>query len=73
MADAADFATDLITENMERALAARPVFVGVSLPECQECVAPIPVARQQSIPGVRLCIECQRIAEFRQRQQGVSA
>ena len=32
---------------------------GESLAECEECDKPIPEARQQAIPGVRLCVSCQ--------------
>jgi len=32
---------------------------GESLTHCAECEEPIPEARRQAIPGVRLCIECQ--------------
>ena len=33
---------------------------GESLTECEECGAPIPQARREAIPGVRLCIHCQQ-------------
>ncbi|HEB1248021.1 TPA: C4-type zinc finger protein YbiI [Escherichia albertii] len=33
---------------------------GESLYECEECGAPIPQARRETIPGVRLCIHCQQ-------------
>ncbi len=32
---------------------------GPSLTHCAECDAPIPEARRQAVPGVRLCIACQ--------------
>lgn len=32
---------------------------GPSLSHCEECAAPIPEARRQVIPGVRLCVACQ--------------
>ncbi len=32
---------------------------GPSLSHCEECDAPIPEARRQAIPGVRLCMACQ--------------
>ena len=32
---------------------------GESLTHCEECDAPIPEARRQAIPGVRLCVACQ--------------
>ena len=36
----------------------RPAPVGDSLTQCAECEEPIPPARQQAIPGVKLCIAC---------------
>lgn len=32
---------------------------GESLSECEECEKAIPVARQNAVPGVRLCVTCQ--------------
>ncbi len=32
---------------------------GESLRNCEACDAPIPEARRQAIPGVRLCVACQ--------------
>ncbi len=32
---------------------------GPSLSHCEECDAPIPEARRQAVPGVRLCVQCQ--------------
>lgn len=32
---------------------------GPSLTHCEDCDAPIPVARREAVPGVRLCIACQ--------------
>ena len=32
---------------------------GESLQRCEECDAPIPEARRQAVPGVRLCVTCQ--------------
>jgi phage/conjugal plasmid C-4 type zinc finger TraR family protein len=32
---------------------------GESLSACAECDAPIPEARRQAVPGVRLCVACQ--------------
>ncbi len=34
--------------------------VAKALDECEECGAPIPQARREAIPGVRLCIHCQQ-------------
>ncbi len=36
---------------------------GKSLEFCEECEEPIPVARQQALPGVRLCVACQQEQE----------
>ncbi len=33
---------------------------GKSLKQCEECDAAIPEARRSAVPGVRLCIDCQR-------------
>ena len=32
---------------------------GESLTNCDECDAPIPEARREAVPGVRLCVGCQ--------------
>ncbi|MDQ2069594.1 DksA/TraR family C4-type zinc finger protein [Natronospira bacteriovora] len=32
---------------------------GESLSHCEECGDPIPQARREAIPGVRLCVPCQ--------------
>ena len=42
---------------------------GESLAECEECGAPIPEARRQAMPGVRLCVSCQEVQD---RQSGFS-
>lgn len=34
--------------------------LGESLKFCAECGEPIPEARRAAIPGVKLCIDCQR-------------
>jgi phage/conjugal plasmid C-4 type zinc finger TraR family protein len=36
---------------------------GPSATHCQECGEPIPVARRDALPGVRLCIACQQKAD----------
>ena len=33
---------------------------GESRKQCEECDAAIPESRRSAVPGVRLCIECQR-------------
>ena len=39
---------------------------GEGLAHCQECDAPIPRARREAVPGVRLCIVCQSERDRRQ-------
>jgi len=48
-----------ISDELAR-LNARKKAVGESLTHCAECAEPIPQARRQAIPGVKLCIECQQ-------------
>jgi phage/conjugal plasmid C-4 type zinc finger TraR family protein len=43
---------------------------GDSAQECDECGKPIPEARRQAVPGVRLCVTCQ---EQEDHQQTVNA
>ena len=45
----------------------RPAPQGESLTHCAECEEPIPEARRAALPGVKLCIDCQkeRDATFR--------
>ena len=45
------------------ALARSRLPAGESLTHCERCQAPIPDARRQAIPGVRLCVACQSKAE----------
>lgn len=40
---------------------------GESLKRCEECDATIPEARRQAIPGVRLCVACQREQDKQQK------
>ena len=35
-------------------------LAGESLTHCAECGEPIPERRREAVPGVTLCIECQR-------------
>lgn len=35
--------------------------------ECDECGAAIPQARRLAVPGVELCVECQRVTELKER------
>ena len=51
-------------------LKARRGPVGVSLTHCADCEEPIPEARRQAIPGVKLCIDCQTERQSAQAQRG---
>ena len=42
------------------ARARRQLGEGPGLEHCEECDAPIPLARRQAVPGVRLCVACQQ-------------
>lgn len=48
---------DSIQDAVQRARSQLPS--GDSLSHCEECDAPIPQARREAVPGVRLCITCQ--------------
>ncbi|WP_373332240.1 DksA/TraR family C4-type zinc finger protein [Thiopseudomonas alkaliphila] len=48
---------DSIDDAVQRAR--RQLPQGESLSHCEECDAPIPEARRQALPGVRLCVPCQ--------------
>ena len=52
------------------ALARSRISHGESLSHCEECGNDIPEARQQAIPGVRLCVLCQ--SELDEQQKAVS-
>lgn len=52
-----DISTQEAIERMRARNAHRSV--GESAEFCDECDEPIPEARRQAIPGVRLCVNCQ--------------
>lgn len=43
---------------------------GPGLTHCEDCDAPIPEARRQAVPGVRLCVACQEQEDTREAQDG---
>jgi phage/conjugal plasmid C-4 type zinc finger TraR family protein len=55
-----------VKDGVQRAQSRLPT--GPSLTHCAECGAAIPEARQQAIPGVRLCVTCQE-ANDREAEQ----
>lgn len=50
-----------VKDAIERARSQLPK--GESLKHCEEYDAPIPEARRKAVPGVRLCIACQRLRD----------
>ena len=58
-----------IAEELER-MKTRRAPVGESATLCAECDEPIPEARRAAIPGVKLCIECQRARDARPVARG---
>jgi phage/conjugal plasmid C-4 type zinc finger TraR family protein len=43
---------------------------GPGLSQCEECEAPIPAARREAVPGVRLCVVCQEARDSEQSAAG---
>ena len=43
---------------------------GPGLSHCEECDAPIPEARRNAVPGVRMCVACQEAHDREQRASG---
>ncbi|EEA8304820.1 conjugal transfer protein TraR [Salmonella enterica subsp. enterica serovar Rubislaw] len=56
---------DLLTRLHIQAARQQLRWEGESLSECENCGNDIPLRRQQTIPGVRTCTECQRVLEIR--------
>lgn len=50
--------------NAEAAIRAR-VYTGRSESICCACAGPIPIARQQALPGVKMCVQCAAQQEHR--------
>lgn len=50
-----------VNDGIKRAKSRLPS--GPSLTHCAHCEAPIPEARREAIPGVRLCIACQEVED----------
>lgn len=58
---------DLLTRLHIQAARQQLIRDGESLSECECCGNDIPLRRQQTIPGVRTCTECQRVLEIRNK------
>ena len=50
---------------LQRAIDNRVRYEGVSALECDDCGDEIPEARRLAVPGCRLCVDCQGLAEAR--------
>ena len=71
MSDLADIAAPVIENRLERQInrfRRQNRQTGVSSPVCAVCGEPIPLARQQAVPGCRLCFDCQKEKEKRKVQ-----
>ena len=70
MADAADFANDLVQERIDQALRARstlkPAPIGHSFLFCDGCDDVIPQARRLAQPGCHHCVNCQSVVELKE-------
>ena len=56
---------DTVKDGVRRAKSRIPQ--GPSATHCQQCGEPIPEARRAALPGVRICIGCQRQADEDER------
>ena len=56
---------DQIDSTVEEALdrVRRTMPRGESLESCESCGRPIPQARREAVPGVRLCVACQSLLD----------
>lgn len=43
---------------------------GPGLLQCEECDEPIPAARRDAVPGVRLCVACQQAEDNARAESG---
>lgn len=70
MADAADYANDLVQDRVDQALAERRAIqasaLGHSLLFCETCDDPIPEARRLAQVGCTQCVSCLSQAELRE-------
>ncbi len=58
-----------VNDAVERARTALPR--GESREYCEECERPIPQARREALPGVRLCVACQGAHDNDQARGGL--
>lgn len=60
-----DNANEMQEVMLAASLANRVVYAGVSEEFCDSCGAEIPEARRLAVPGCKLCVHCQSVAERR--------
>jgi phage/conjugal plasmid C-4 type zinc finger TraR family protein len=66
MADVADIANDHAQYLLDVALHRRAAaVVRASAAICEDCEDPIPLLRQQKVPGCQTCVSCQGLRERR--------
>ncbi|RKR53689.1 TraR/DksA family transcriptional regulator [Yokenella regensburgei] len=65
--DEAQEVTPLMVDSQIERIRSSLISPTISPAECERCGHEIPEARRRVVPGVRLCVECQTIAEFRRR------
>ena len=58
-----------IQDELKR-LQSRRMPQGDSLTHCGDCEEAIPEARRRALPGVKFCVECQTIRDFRPKAWG---
>jgi len=66
--DEADFSQEIVAESTAAAIrrVVRAANSGqASRQDCLDCGQPIPAKRQDAVPGVQLCINCQSRMEAR--------
>jgi phage/conjugal plasmid C-4 type zinc finger TraR family protein len=58
-----------IDDELKR-MRSRHAPIGESRTHCAECEEPIPEARRRAVPGVKLCIDCQKDRDARPVRRG---
>ena len=61
---------DASIEDELRWMQALRVSGGVSRSHCATCDEPIPEARRQAVPGVQLCLDCQKARDAHKAPRG---
>lgn len=71
MADIIDNASTLEDLQRDAALSMHRLnHSAVSATHCEECGDKLLDARRKAYPGCTMCVECQGVAEFRNKQRG---